>query len=173
MSCTGARGVGASLVICDGQAADGARGVEAREALRPRHARSLLACAALRGHSARGCAHCLRTANDTAALRPLWLAGRGTEHPSTLRGRRGAGTRNLWSAEMRSVEMRQTSLVMQGADRPAPAAEAAEGPLVQSALDPQSCTSPSRVAPGRWLVEISPLSPRLRLVGGSVFVIAL
>ena len=155
MSCTGARGVGASLVICDGQAADGARGVEAREALRPRHARSLLACAALRGHSARGCAHCLRTANDTAALRPLWLAGRGTEHPSTLRGRRGAGTRNLWSAEMRSVEMRQTSLVMQGADRPAPAAEAAENPLVQSALDPQSCTSPSRVAPGLWLVEIS------------------
>ena len=145
MSCTGARGVGASLVICDGQAADGARGVEAREALRPRHARSLLACAALRGHSARGCAHCLRTANDTAALRPLWLAGRG-----------GAGRRNLWSAETgRSVEMRQTSLVMQGADRPAPAAEAAEGPLVQSALDPQSCTSPSRVAPGLWLVEIS------------------
>ena len=86
MSCTGARGVGVSLVICDGQAADGADGAEAREALRPRHASSLLACAALRGRSARGCSHCLRTASDAAALRPLWLAGRGTEHPSTPSG---------------------------------------------------------------------------------------
>ena len=166
MSCTGARGVGASLVICDGQAADGARGVEAREALRPRHARSLLACAALRGHSARGCAHYLRTANDAAALRPLWLwkgyrtpqhtqwKGRGGKAQPVERGNEECGNE---ADELGDAGCRPTSTSSRSSGRPA-RAERPGPPILHKPVPRRS-----------WPLARRDLSARLRLVGGSVF----